>query len=496
MKRIIEHSEEIMACTISFLMALLFGFNSPLHPWVISDSGVDSSVFKTIALMMEHGYMPYKDSFDHKGPLLYLLNWGGDRISHYIGIWIIEIFCISIAFYMLYKISRLVCGIASSIITSLSAVSLLFIYYDGGNLVEEYAMPCIAVGVYYFLDYLLNNVISKRRLLLSGLCCGFVLMLRPNMISIWLVYCTVISLILILKKEIKEWTRFVIWFSLGLFISIAPIVVWLLIKHDLYYCIQDYIIFNMRYSSVDGERVLFSSKWKAFVKFFNTTIYMVSFFCMIFHLKEKIVLNISYIIYLVLTIMLMVMSGMEYNHYGMILIPAVVYPLGLMFRDIEKIIDENIRKAVMLITSLYILSMVIVPSWINTIEEIAVVYEDKSENHIWDVTNSVVNMVTDLTDEGDKISVYGNWDIVYVLSDRVHATRYSYQFPIGNVSPEIKAEYMQDLQKEMPKVIVISPLGNYYDENIQSFLNRNKYTCVYTSDNDEFESCAMLFYKQ
>ena len=35
----------------------------------------------------------------------------------------------------------------------------------------------------------------------------------------------------------------------------------------------------------------------------------------------------------------MVMSGMAYGHYGMILVPAVIYPISLVFSDIEKITE-------------------------------------------------------------------------------------------------------------------------------------------------------------
>ena len=110
MRKIGNYQEKFIAFIISCIVALLFGFNSPLHPWVGSEAYTDSSVFKTVALMMEHGYMPYRDSFDHKGPILYIINLIGNSISQYRGIWVIEIIFLTVTFYMLYKISRLSCG--------------------------------------------------------------------------------------------------------------------------------------------------------------------------------------------------------------------------------------------------------------------------------------------------------------------------------------------------------------------------------------------------
>ncbi len=72
-----------------------------------------------------------------------------------------------------------------------------------------------------------------------------------------------------------------------------------------------------------------------------------------------------------------------------------------------------------------------------------------------------------------------NWNVIYVLCNRMHATRYSYQFPIGEVNPPIMDEYMDSLQKELPRIIVIEP--NHYDENIQEFLENNNYMNIYDS---------------
>lgn len=170
------------------IMSFFFMLKSPLHPWIGGDTGTDDSVFKTVALMMEKGYMPYRDSFDHKGPLLYILNWIGNKISSYSGIWVIEFLFMTGTFFMIYKISRLKCNISSSIIVTMFSVSLLFEYFKGGNLTEEYAMIFIAIALYIFLDYLINHKVTKIRLLVCGFSFGAVLFLRANMIPVWIVF--------------------------------------------------------------------------------------------------------------------------------------------------------------------------------------------------------------------------------------------------------------------------------------------------------------------
>lgn len=66
---------------VFFIITFLFLLKSPLHIWNGSNSYTDSSVFKTIALMMDKGCIPYRDSFDHKGPYIYIKLY---RISNFI----------------------------------------------------------------------------------------------------------------------------------------------------------------------------------------------------------------------------------------------------------------------------------------------------------------------------------------------------------------------------------------------------------------------------
>ena len=55
---------------------------SPLNPFVSNAvPGQDSSVFIYVGNILKRGLMPYKDTFDHKGPLLYLLEYAGLFIS-------------------------------------------------------------------------------------------------------------------------------------------------------------------------------------------------------------------------------------------------------------------------------------------------------------------------------------------------------------------------------------------------------------------------------
>lgn len=86
--------------------------------------------------------------------------------------------------------------------------------------------------------------------------------------------------------------------------------------------------------------------------------------------------------------------------------------------------------------------------------------------------------VEENTTEEDEISVYGNRNMVYNLSGRKSASKYSYQKPIGTICPEIMEEYFEEIKEKKPELIVVIEM----DDNMKKFLKENNYKRVITFD--------------
>ncbi len=483
--------DELIALGLSSTLAFFFLIQSSVHPFNGCALVVDAGVFRTVAFMMEKGYMPYRDTFDHKGPIIYLINYLGAQIHYYRGSFVLEFISLVIVLFFMYKIAKLSQSAPWAMLTMVISLTMLFKYFGGGNLTEEYALPFITVSSFYFLDYYLNKTINKIRLVICGACFGGVLMLRPNMIAVWAVFCAAIFIKLIFEKEYKTLGGFMGWFIAGMLIIIVPIILWLMLNHSFRPFIEDYILFNKTYSNAisgveHNKAVLETMKYFAKSKYFLFS--FIGALCVIIKNKQ---LGIVYTIYMVVSIIFISVSGMTYDHYAIILIPVVTYPISYVFNEIINAFAnfklKNLVNCLILVATIGI----ILPNWISIARTSKELWDTRNENRIPYSANLIAGVANSFLEEDEKISVYGNWDFIYIISKHPHATKYSYQYPIGEVLPSIYEDYFKQLTEEQPRMIVIQ--RERFDERIQKFLVENKYKRFWTEYPDN--SGAQIFMK-
>lgn len=489
-----KYRTEAIAIVLFAIASFVFLAQSSLHPWIGKNVHTDSAVYKTIAMMMQKGYMPYRDTFDHKGPLMYIINYIGNLLSSYKGVWVIEYISLTFTLYMMRKIALISkCGEIQAVISVVFAVSLLFEFFDGGNMTEEYAMPFIAVSLFIFLDYFCNEKITKLRLCICGFCLGCVLMLRPNMIAVWFVFCVAVLIKCLVEKNYAELIKFIIWFSIGLALIVVPIVVWLGVNHALPDFWFDYITFNTIYSTSEGGMTTEGEKVATFFFFLNNVVHyaaLVSTAYLLIKKKEKI--YAIYLVFLFVNFATVIMSGLQFGHYGMTMIPTMVFPLTGFMEDMGKVAKNT--KVVSIGLSMVLLIASLALGWKTGVIDCYLAYVNRNESGVSDRVRKLSEIVKENTTPDEKISVYGNYDIVYVVSDREHATKYSYQTPIGSVYEPIREEYFSQLKKEQPKLIIVQK-GRYGGE-IEKFLTDNSYEVLWAEDEDSLHDCYPVFIKR
>ena len=470
-------------CVFFALMLLTFIYvmHSPLNPWTNGESSADSSVFKYMAYAISRGYMPYKDSFDHKGPVIYIINYIAQLLSYYRGTWILEYVNMLIYIVFMYKIARLFCSRPISILMVILCNAQLFNYFEGGNFTEEYALPCIAISLYIFIDYFINNQISKWRLILCGATFGIVFLLRANMISVWIVFCIAVLISHLMTQKKIPW-NFLLYFCIGWLSVTVPFMIWLIQGGAFQDFIQDYIVFNMKYSAVsDDENALWYNRVDAFLFFCRFQMIVVGAVLSIYFikLKENMVFHVAYLVYIILTLYTVAMSGRIYGHYGMILFPLTIYPISRVY-----LLWNDYSKKGLVILFILMLVLINYDSLEWNLRKIANIWNDTHE--IVDITEGqkeILWIIDQNTSWDERILVLGNHDFYYVQSQRLAASRYSYQLPIVNVDSDIRENFIHELVMNQPKIIVVQ---KDYAEDVESlFVTIDNYELLYVTDENE-----------
>jgi len=439
---------------------------SPLNVFSNEQSATDSTVFRYVALEMAKGNIPYKDTFDHKGPLIYFLNYLGLKIDDRLGIWIIELLCLVCTCYFLYKTANMFCGKMCSVIAVVATTSLFGVYFQGGNLTEEYALPFISISVYFLTKYLVENKIKKWDVFWCGISMAAVLMLRPNMIAVWIGF---VAVILIKEIANKQWKRIQIeigYFSAGLIIGMIPFFIYLISAGAMKDFFDAYLLFNLKYQKgADISRII-----RAFKYYFLQPIVFLSLFSLVFAyikaIKEKIKSD-AWIIYcnflsMFFTYVFLCMPGSRTPHYGMVLIPVLIMPIAMV---LSKISRNNPTSLGRLFVATILLSMALYSNGEKIFKNIKIDTNSKYEYQ------TVVDIISVYTDEDDVISVFGNKNSIYLTSNRLSASKYSYQFPLVYYNSDIYLEYKSDIQEKMPKIIVISEENETFMSDFLSYID-------------------------
>lgn len=242
----------VFACASAGILLLFASSSTLLYPQVADDC----VVFETIGLGWLNGLVPYRDIFDHKGPLMYVIQMAGLSLGNgKIGLFLLELIFYTVYLEIIYKIGRTLS--VKPFINVLSIIaSLLFIaaYVDTGNNVEGWSMPFVALPILLVTRFLLEKGTHLAQVsYISGLCLGAIAMLRINNCCIILGLALGLVIYFIMRANYKPLFKSILWFSAGCATIIIPFITYFAWNGALYDFIYCNLIFNLHYKAVwDG----------------------------------------------------------------------------------------------------------------------------------------------------------------------------------------------------------------------------------------------------
>lgn len=236
----------------SLLFSALFNLNTspfchfiPKSPFAECGNSrftADQCVYLYLGRLINEGGMPYRDTFDHKGPLLYLFNAFGLTIGSIAGLWCLEVLLLSVSLFFAYKTARL---LTRPLPAAASAALVLLWYPSGGNTPETLAVPFLLIGLFLLVSFLIQGEVSCSRVFFAGVTFAVAGLLKLNLTLLWGVFALLYLVSALRQKAFLALLVRIGAFFIGTGVVAAPVFFWLASRGALNDFFNAYLGFNL-----------------------------------------------------------------------------------------------------------------------------------------------------------------------------------------------------------------------------------------------------------
>lgn len=244
-------------------VALFCYFTSPLNPY----SGADYDIFRVIGGGWTQGAVPYRDLFDNKGPMLFLLNALGMWLSWgKTGIFLLESVWLAASLELMWRLGRTM-GLNGA--RNLIAEALFLLFYiatlGSGNSCEAWSLPFVLLPLLFALRWRKTGkpMHTPWLALVYGICLGVVAMIRLNNSVIIIAVAIYVSFILLRAGQWRCFLSNVATFVAGVAVIVLPFV-WYFAANDalsqFWYASYTYnVLYKQKWGDVSTTRILINA---------------------------------------------------------------------------------------------------------------------------------------------------------------------------------------------------------------------------------------------
>ena len=432
-------------------LSVAFTVGTLLHqyPGTKVPVSTDASVFLYIGKQMHAGKIPYVDLFDHKGPALYVIQYLGYLIwpsSVAGGVWILEVITYAVTAWLMMKLTEPVVRDYRSKYLALMMVLVAcgFKMYSGGNFTEEHALPWIALSAWIFFLFFQSGRYTRLQIMILGFSCMVVLLLQVNLVTVWVAFVPVVLIVLLQKKRYQDVGCCILYFLIGMGAAFLPVLIWAIHDHFLKAMWDVYIRFNFEYSEnmAPGLQGYLKLTKDTLGRIWPALVALVVALIRDPRSKPQ-WLNLWF---LAVSIVLTQMSGRNSPYYRLVLFPAMILPFVGFFDCLwdcycgKKTRTRN--DAIVILSCVLLVSASAAHRYMS------------NRNGTGDAV--VVRYLKENTTEEDTVLIVGNYAWPYIAADRTTENRFFFQWPPIDVSDELYAEFLTELE-DHPSDIVILP---------------------------------------
>lgn len=397
---------------LAFLFLLVF--SNGTSPLTSNYYGMDSAFFMFFGKAMKHGYIPYIDLFDHKGPYFYFLQELGQIICEgRFGAFIIQLLNLFISLSIVDKIILYIKKDLSFIRRLLFQIPLLIVLsftFREGNMTEEYSLPLLFYSLYLFIKYLKENVNYEHKPLYAFIYGLFIGILAFSRITNAAFICSIvlmITIILIIKKNYKNLIQNILLFVAGLIISFMPLFIYFSTVGALNEMINSVFVFAYKYSM----HMSLEYRLNTYFTFDHNILLLIVASSIIYLLiikknrsYELLFSCISFIATFLATFL-----GFSFTHYFVLVLPNMLFTIYLImnYYDKSKLLIKN--KYVCVVLGIVLISSLIFVGEAfgkNILQMADYSLSEKKENYYSDLAKLDTD-IGNYIPENDKYNVWG-----------------------------------------------------------------------------------------
>lgn len=460
-KAFIEKNEVLI---LLVLMVVVLRIPSLFEP----NRYADEDIYLTLGQGLKKGLVFYRDIHDNKPPLLYVMAAvaGNVKVFRFI-LMIWNALNVVLIWKLAEKLIKKRWGIILSVFvfSVLSSIPLI-----EGNIAngEIFMIMPVTAAVLLLVDTLEKEKKRKKKVkvdntwwkyLLVGvlMALGFLfkvpVMFELFTILVWLVAYKTKNL----KNFVQEIFRKRTWLIVGGFLG--PILLTI-----IYYVSKGAGESYLR--SALGQNIGYLSSWEGSQPFYMSGLFargmiMMLGILVVWLLRKKLRAEVGLVfLWFIGALFGSQLSGRPYPHYFIEILPPAVLLIGMMVKKkewLEKIVGIGLLGLVVLSVVGYRFWYYKSLPYYKNFASYILGNKDRNEFYeFWGkgVTRNyeVANYIQDITEENERIFVWGTEPAIYVLSDRLPVGKYTVAYHISDFGAKDKT--MELLEKEMPRVIV------------------------------------------
>lgn len=226
------------------ILAFVLQIPHSMAPWGNGNYPTDICVYMRCAEWLQDGLVMYRDMFDHKGPLVYMI-YEAVSLLGTIGVWLLDMIVLYLSLLIIFRMVRLFTDERNSLLVAALLGCLMQLPFTDEGSPEWLVMPGCIYSAYILAKRLKDHAFcSLTDIVLFTATVAFCLFTKPNTCAGMIPIAGYIVWDLFRRFDWRIFGKYVLGVIIGLGVIFIPVAAWIAQQGNLTEFIDAYWIFN------------------------------------------------------------------------------------------------------------------------------------------------------------------------------------------------------------------------------------------------------------